>query len=175
MYCFGTVGVSWSVSAVQEVSSRHLQTLQAPTSKASKYAPRYYSLYQENAAWANIELMGRYPLPEQQYYNDLIKHDPSLLDLLFKCSLVKREAWYAQLEVDVRSLETVVFMLNLPVEMVPGLKLEVDDRAVQERLEQRWGALMDGVGLLTALPNWRRKITDGWKHIIEESPTVVNE
>ncbi|TEB13965.1 hypothetical protein FA13DRAFT_1748169 [Coprinellus micaceus] len=155
MYCFGTVG--------------------APTSKASKYAPRYYSLYQENAAWANIELMGRYPLPEQQYYNDLIKHDPSLLDLLFKCSLVKREAWYAQLEVDVRSLETVVFMLNLPVEMVPGLKLEVDDRAVQERLEQRWGALMDGVGLLTALPNWRRKITDGWKHIIEESPTVVNE
>lgn len=120
--------------------------------------------------------MGRYPLPEQQFYNDLMKHDPALLDLLFECSLIKREAWYAQLEIDVRTIETVVFMLNVPSEVVPGLDLEVKDQVIRERLEKKWDDLMDGVGLLVSLlPNWCQKITNSWQHILDESPTKVHE
>ena len=119
--------------------------------------------------------MGRYPVPDQSFYNDLIRQDPELLDLLLECAKVKREAWYPQLEVDARMAEALVFMLNIPVEIVPGLQVQVDDRVVQARLEQRWDCLMEGVGLLTARPNWSQLISDAWGHIVEESPIDLAE
>lgn len=119
--------------------------------------------------------MGRYPVPEQSFYNDLIRQDPQLLDLLLECAKVKREAWYPQLEVDARMAEALIFMLSIPAEVVPGLEVQVDDRVIQARLEQRWGCLMEGVGLLTARPNWGRLISDAWGHIVQENPSDLAE
>ncbi|TEB13599.1 hypothetical protein FA13DRAFT_1805743 [Coprinellus micaceus] len=132
LYCFGTIGT--------------------PTAKAGRYAPRYYALFQGHAAWTIVNLVGRYPVPEQSFYNDLIRQDPQLLDLLLECAGVKREAWYPQLEVDARTAEALIFMLSIPAEVVPGLEVQVDDRVIQARLEQRWRCLMEGVGLLMARP-----------------------
>ncbi|KAF6757661.1 hypothetical protein DFP72DRAFT_845614 [Ephemerocybe angulata] len=155
MYCFGSVG--------------------APTAKARRYAPRYYSMYQENAAWTVLELMFRYPVPEQVYYNQLIEHDPEVIDALLKVGTIQREPWYAQLEIDLRGVETLVLMLNLPAEMVPGIEIQVDDDCIRSRLENRWEDLMKGIGLLTARPKWCQMILDVWNHIATESPDDIQD
>ncbi|KAJ2932232.1 hypothetical protein H1R20_g4842, partial [Candolleomyces eurysporus] len=144
--------------------------LQAPTSKARKYAPRYYSMYQENAVWAILELVLVHPIPEQEHYNKLIKHDPEILDLILSCAKMRRPAWYAQLEVNARMTEALTLMLNFSSEMVPGLGLcGVDDDELRKRLDKKWEGLMEGVNLLVSRPRWLKMVRDVWTHIEEEN------
>lgn len=69
-----------------------LYNLQHPTEKASIYAPRYYAMSQENASWVIQGLLVTIPPPSQQFCYEILKHDPELIDLLFKCAVVPRES-----------------------------------------------------------------------------------
>lgn len=117
----------------------------------------------------------RYPIPEQAYYNQLMHHDPGLLDSLLKCANIARAPWYAQLEVDSRITETLVLMLNFSPEMVPGVEINVDDDEIQSRLSNRWSSLMEGTNILTARPDWCQRIVDIWKRLDDESPDDIVE
>ncbi|KAJ3521680.1 hypothetical protein NMY22_g12215 [Coprinellus aureogranulatus] len=145
--------------------------IHASAKKAGRYAPRYYATYQENAIWIVRELVSRQPFPGQDYYNSLVKHDPSVLELLLRCCDVPREAHYAQLEVDSNALTVLVLLMHLPVEMVPGLKIKVSNEAIQGRLEERWEAVMQGAGLLVACPGWCKSLVDVYERL--ESEDVV--
>ncbi|KAJ3542646.1 hypothetical protein NMY22_g3433 [Coprinellus aureogranulatus] len=145
--------------------------IHASAKKAGRYAPRYYATYQENAIWIVRELVSRQPFPGQEYYNSLMKHDPSVLDLLLRCCNVPREAHYAQLEVDSNALTVLVLLMHLPVEMVPGLKIKVSNEAIQGRLEERWEVVMQGAGLLVARPGWCKSLVDVYERL--ESEDVV--
>lgn len=130
-------------------------------------------MHQETAVLAIVELLGRYPPPSQEYCNEIIQHDPGVLDLMLKCAKTRREAWYAQLEVDARMSESLVLLVNTPQEIIPGLKIDVQDHKIQQRLDQRWEGLMDGIRLLTSRPGWAGMIVDIWNHIGEENVPEV--
>ena len=121
------------------------------------------------------ELLSRHPLPEQRYYNDLVKHDPTILDLLLRCGNIPREPHYASLEVDSSALTALVLLMNLPVETVPGLKADVGNSSVQQRLDKRWDDVMEGVALLAARPEWSQRLIDIWKRLEQEKILDISQ
>ncbi|KAJ2932230.1 hypothetical protein H1R20_g4848, partial [Candolleomyces eurysporus] len=156
LFCFGKLGAS--------------------TTKARKYAPREYAMFQENAAWVILETVLLHPVPEQEHYNQIIEQDPEILDLLLDCANTRRDPPYAELQVDSRVAESLALMLNFPADMVPGVKVElVEGEQIQNRLGSRWEALMNGVKILTSRPEWCRKINRIWKRIEGEDIDKIAE
>lgn len=145
---------------------------QASPNKAAQFAPRYYATFQSSAMWTVNQLVCSHPLPEQTWYNDLMKYDPKVLDLLLECTNVPRSPWLADIDVDVRAVWSLVLLVNLSTEMMPGLPVEVADERVEERINGRWRALMEGVGILVSRPRWHQTLVDVWTRLDKED---VNE
>ena len=138
-----------------------LYNLQHPTEKASIYAPRYYAMSQENASWVIQGLLVTIPPPSQQFCYEVLKHDPELIDLLFKCAVVPREAWYPELEVDAIICQSIIMLFRIPICGVPGIPVSLDVD-FPKTTEEEWKAVLDSLNLLTSRPNWVEMILAVW-------------
>lgn len=125
---------------------------------------------QENAAWTIQGLFLRCPPPSNRYCYEVLKHDPSVIEHIFKAAAVGRPPWYANLEVDSILSESVVLIFHLPELVIPGVDIKVDHSDIQQELEKEWGAFINCLKLLTSRPNWVDLILGVWNRMEAEKP-----
>ncbi|KIM42138.1 hypothetical protein M413DRAFT_444606 [Hebeloma cylindrosporum] len=142
--------------------------------KASRYAARYYAMSQESASWSIQGLLLITPPPSQQFCHEVLKHDPELIDLLFKCAAVPREAWYPELQVDSIICEAIVMLFRVPSFSLPGVSINLD-YDFQKTTEEEWAAVLDSLKLFTSRPNWSQMILGVWEMMENETPQSVKK
>jgi hypothetical protein len=130
---------------------------------------------QENAAWTIQGLFLRCPPPDSRFRYEVLKHDPSVIDLLFKAAALDRPPWYADLEAGSILCESIVLIFCLPELLVPGVDTKTDSSDVQKEMEQEWVALVDCLKLLTSRPKWVDLLLGVWNHIEAEKPQEVKK
>ena len=109
---------------------------------------------QENAAWTIQGLFLRCPPAGNRFCHEVLMHDPSVIDLIFKAATIQRPPWYADSEVDSILCESLAMIFRLPDSAIPGVDFKVGSSDVQKEREEDWGALVDCLRLLTSRPNW---------------------
>jgi len=129
---------------------------------------------QESASWAIQGLLLCTPPPSQQFCHEVLKHDPELIDLLFKCAAVPRDAWYPELQVDSIICEAIVMLFRIPIFSVPGIPISLD-YDFQTTTEEEWKAVLDSLKLFTSRPNWVQMILGVWEMMEDETPQSVRK
>jgi len=130
---------------------------------------------QENAAWTIHGLFLRSPPPDNQFCYEVLKHDPSVIDLLFRAANIERPPWYADLEVDAILCESVAMIFRLPELVIPGVDIKVSCSDVQKGKERDWDALVDCLKLLTSRPKWVELLLGVWNRIEAEKPLELRK
>lgn len=138
----------------------------SPT-KAAQYAPRYYAMAQENAAWAIHGLLCRAPPPSMQYRYEILTRNPELLPLLFQCALVARHPWYPESQVDGIICEVITLLFYVSPHSVPGV-IDAVDGVVKEMADEDRKVMIDIFKLLTARPQWPEMLIAIWNNIDDE-------
>ncbi|KDR68426.1 hypothetical protein GALMADRAFT_231393 [Galerina marginata CBS 339.88] len=139
----------------------------APREKAHKYAPRYYAMSQENAAWAIQGLLLRCPPADQQLCYNILNHNPEVLDLLFKCASIPRPPWYPELAIDSIVSEGIIMFFRVPRNKIPGIEVNLDHES-QKEADTQWKAVLASCKLLTSRPNWVGLLLGVWDMIADE-------
>lgn len=129
---------------------------------------------QESASWAIQGLLLTTPPPSQQFCHEVLKHDPELIDLLFKCAAVPREAWYPELQVDSIICEAIVMLFRVPIFCVPGILVSLD-YDFQKTTEEEWTAVLDSLKLFMSRPNWAQMILGVWERMEDETPQSIKK
>jgi hypothetical protein len=125
---------------------------------------------QENAAWTIQGLFLRCPPANSRFRYEVLKHDPSVIELLFRAANLQRPPWYADLEVDSILCESVLMIFRLPELVVPGVDVKVKSSDIQNEKEEEWDAFVDCLRLLTSKPNWVDLLLGVWNRIEVEKP-----
>jgi hypothetical protein len=125
---------------------------------------------QENAAWTIQGLFLRCPPPDSRFRYEVLKHDPSVIDLLFRAAAIERPPWYADLDAGSILCESIVLIFRLPELVVPGVDVKAENIDIQKEMEEEWDALGDCLKLLISRPNWVDLILDVWNHNEAEKP-----
>lgn len=122
---------------------------------------------QENAALAIQGLFIRCPPPTQSFCHEVLRQDPEILDLLFKCTATPRPPYYPELAVDSMLSEAIVMMFRIPQLTIPGISIELD-RPAQQEAEREREAVLAAAKLLTTRPGWVDMIFKVWDMITDE-------
>ena len=88
--------------------------------------------------------------------------------MLLQCAMQERRPWRPTTQVNSVSLKALNLMLNFPVEMVPGVKVEVDNQRIQAKLDAKWHGLMVGFKELTGCSEWCQRLIDVWVKLENE-------
>jgi hypothetical protein len=124
---------------------------------------------QETALWAAHGLLCRSPPPSRQFCHEILKHNPEVLDLLFKCTVLPRPAWYPESQAASLSSEILVLLFHYPLGVVPGLSPPFEDATLRDEADSEWMAMVESLKILTARPNWIQDIIAVWAMIDEEN------
>lgn len=147
-------------------------SFQTSTTKAAQYAPRYYAMAQENAMWVVQGLLCRSPPPSHGFCNEVLNHNPELLDLLFACSALKRPPWYPDSSADSIACEALAMLYGGTSAVVPFISIILEDR-LQTEMKAEMKALNDSSSLLISRPEWVGKLMAVWKRVEDEKvPTI---
>jgi len=122
---------------------------------------------QESAAWVVHGLLCRSPPPSQQFCYDILKNNPEIIDLLFKCAAFVRPAWYPESQVDSIASESIAMLFRVSPHIIPGVIVKVED-SIQTMADSDWNALVDSLKILTSRPNWVDMPLNVWKMIDKE-------
>jgi hypothetical protein len=106
---------------------------------------------QENAAWRIQGLFIRCPPPNSHFRYQVLKHNPCVIDLLFKIAAMERP-WYADLEAGSILCKSIALIFRLPELVIPGVDIKVDNGDAQKEKEEEWDALVECLKLLTSRP-----------------------
>lgn len=139
--------------------------LSLPQAKA--YAPRYFGLTQENAMWAMHGLMCRDPPPTHQTRLDILRHNPEVIDLMFKCASLRREPWYPENQCDSIACEVISMLFMDLLENVPGVHTVLPD-AAQASDDAEAEAYNESLQILFSRDNWVEKIIGVQKRLDDE-------
>jgi hypothetical protein len=130
---------------------------------------------QENAAWTIQGLFLRCPPPNSRFRYEVLKHDPSVIDLLFKIAAMERPPWYADLEAGSILCESIVLIFRLPELAIPWMDMKLDSGDVQKEMEQEWDALIDCLKLLMSRPKWMDLLHGVWDYLEAEKPKQLQK
>ena len=64
------------------------------------YGQRWYGLTQEFAMFCAYGVLSRYPLHSRQYYLDVLKARPEIVDLLLDVAALPRPVAYPEIQID---------------------------------------------------------------------------
>jgi hypothetical protein len=135
--------------------------------KAAKYAPRYYAMAQESAAWVIHGLLCRSPPPSQQFCYEILKNNPEMIDLLFRCAAFVRPPWYPESQVDSIASESIAMLFRVSPHTIPGVVVKMEDN-IQTMADSDWNALVESLKILTSRSNWVDMLLKVWKMIDNE-------
>ncbi|KII92611.1 hypothetical protein PLICRDRAFT_172683 [Plicaturopsis crispa FD-325 SS-3] len=129
------------------------------TAKSIKYVPRYYAMAQESAIWTCHALLVHTTPRPRRFVLEVIRHDPSIFDELFRNALVRRQSWYPEGQTDSVAAEVLAILFHFPLSFIAGVN-EKDDE---------WDAMAEIVTIFTSRDKWVEMIVAVWKHIEEEN------
>ncbi|KAF9530029.1 hypothetical protein CPB83DRAFT_197704 [Crepidotus variabilis] len=141
--------------------------------KAAKYAPRYYAMSQESAAWTIQGLFVRCPPPNPSFCLKILKHDPTIVDLLFNAAAIKRPPWYAELATDSIICESLAMLFRVPDLTMAGVDVLLPNQDLQEERTRKWAALLDCLRILVSRPNWVGMFHEVLNMLEDERPSDV--
>ncbi|KAH8103144.1 hypothetical protein BXZ70DRAFT_774710 [Cristinia sonorae] len=135
-----------------------------PPTVASKYGNRYYAMSQENSMWTVYGLIGRYPIPPRQFFLDMLRSKPTILDQLLECAAFPLPKWYPESAVAGIASEILAAIMQFPLRSIPGLPLNVGVTSQNER-EEEYQTSISNLKVLMSRPNWRSKVLGIWKNV----------
>jgi hypothetical protein len=122
---------------------------------------------QEGAAWVIHGLLCRSPPPSQQFCHEILKNNPEMIDLLFKCAAFVRPPWYPESQVDSIASESIAMLFRISPHTIPGVVVKVED-SIQTMADDEWNTLVESLKILTSRPNWVDMLLNVWKTIDNE-------
>lgn len=122
---------------------------------------------QECAIWATHGLLCTSPLPTRQFCLEIVKTNPVLIDLLFKCAVVPRPAWYPETQVDSAACEVLALLFQPSLEVVLGVPVP-PEAPWKANIDSEWNAIVETLKILTSRPGWLKKVLAVWKKIDDE-------
>lgn len=128
---------------------------------------------QENAAWTIQGLFLRCPPASNRFCYEVLRHDPSIIDLIFKAATIQRPPWYADSEVDSILCESLAMIFRLPDLVIPGMDIKVGYDSVQKEWDEDWEAFVDCLRLLTLRPNLVESLLGVWNRLEGEKAHVL--
>ena len=82
---------------------------------------------QEKAAFAIQGLLMTSPSLGQNFYANVIEHNPKIVGLMLKCAALPRYPWYPESQVDQLLSESLVLLMRVPRGHIPGLNIPIED------------------------------------------------
>ncbi|KAJ8474482.1 hypothetical protein ONZ45_g15938 [Pleurotus djamor] len=143
------------------VISRDLTPVQA-----RKYAPRYFSLTQENSMWLIHGMLCRDPLVTHRFRLDILKHKPQVVDLLAECGALKAKPWYPENECDAIACEALALLFLPSLDAVPGIPIPLTD-SLQEEDDAELEAFNESLEILFSR-RWVELLVKIWKRLDDE-------
>src|SRR5882762_8418950 len=163
----GQVGVSHCQLSRALPSTQHVRP--DPSSRSDKYVHRFYAMSQETALLTAQGLLCRSPSPSRQFCYEILKHNPEVLDLLFRCAALPRPAWYPESQAASLASEVLVLLFHYPFEVVPGLSSPFEDVTLRDKADTEWKSMVDSLKIFTSRPNWVEDIIIVWDRINDEN------
>ncbi|GJE85415.1 hypothetical protein PsYK624_014940 [Phanerochaete sordida] len=141
---------------------------------ASKYGLRWFGLTQELCMWSIHGMICLFPVPTKQHISDIVHSKPSILDLLLDIASVPRPPWYPETTVDQIATEILALMLQLPLTIIPGLEIPLDEKS-KASITDDWNAVISVADLLLERPQWLPKILKTWRRLDKERLSELHE
>ncbi|EIW84760.1 hypothetical protein CONPUDRAFT_162111 [Coniophora puteana RWD-64-598 SS2] len=140
-----------------------------PPDFSLKYAPRFYAVTQESALWTAHGLLCTSSPQSRSFCLDILKKKPHVLDLLFDCAILSREAWYPETQTDSVACEVLTLIFQWPMHIIPGFA-NPSDKAFKT---QEWKAMSQAMTIFTSRQGWVDRLIEVWMHIQEEDVLKV--
>lgn len=141
---------------------------QVSPSRAAKYVPRYYAMAQEGSLLGAHGLLCRSPQPSRQFVYELLQHDPTVIDLVLKCAVIPRPAWYPETQVDSTACELLVMLFDFPLNVVPGIPIPYDRSDWTEEINTELAVMVKSLKMLTSRSGWVEELLSIWGKIDSE-------
>ncbi|EIW74490.1 hypothetical protein CONPUDRAFT_170182 [Coniophora puteana RWD-64-598 SS2] len=141
-----------------------------PSRLSSKYSARYHAITQDSAMATVDGILGLFPPHESQFYLDMLKKKPQIMDLLLDCAALPRPAQHPENQVASRACTALCSMLDYPSQIVPGSTLPLDRNF---KTGPDWKAMSQIMVIMTSRPDWAEKLVDVWMQIHEEDMRQV--
>ncbi|EKM57732.1 uncharacterized protein PHACADRAFT_182186 [Phanerochaete carnosa HHB-10118-sp] len=131
--------------------------LTVPRPMGVAYGQRWYGMAQELAMFAAYGILSRYPLHSRQYYLDVLKARPVIVDLLLDVAALPQPVAYPEVQIDqlvcLSASETLALLFQFPRRTIPGVQLPVPDEGKNELYEE-YKATIEALKILTSRPSW---------------------
>lgn len=154
-----------------------LSLVETPLDSVKMYIPRYYASSQESALVAILTLVGR-PALTKQTWLEILQHNPNIIPMLFKCTLMRRTSWYPESVADGIACEVLALLFHFPPHLprhVPPHPTHLpEERAILDEAAAEWKAMKELIGLLTS-SGGVENIKSVWAKFRDEKWQTVNK
>lgn len=107
------------------------------------------------------------PRLSQQFYYEIVEHNPELLDLMFRCASLPRFPWYPECQMDSLLCESLTLLFRVPHGFIPALHIKLDHDA-QKAAAGEWDTVLQGVKILLDRPKGLRHVLEAWEALEDE-------
>jgi len=140
--------------------------------EAANYAPRRYGILQEYVFFSVVDLVAPLPVRKKTTVLEMLHKRPQILGQMLAIASETRPPWYPETEVYSIAAECFATLVNLPMDRVPGVPVSVEE-GIQKEIDEEWGATLEILRMVTAIPGWVNKLYAVWDRVESESWMAV--